>query len=576
MNRRFQNDRIRRNGPQSFLSTSGAARDNHLRQLQMKRRKFLQIAVAGSPALALTGLSSCSKPKLEGNTAFPKLVGSFQLDELTISELGAAIQSGSHTARSITELYLQRIEEIDGQGPSLNSVIEVNPDARAIAEQSDKERQENGIRSPMHGIPVLIKDNIDTSDNMMTTAGSLALRGSRPQADSFVAQKLRQSGAVILGKTNLSEWANFRSTNSTSGWSGRGGQTRNPYALDRNPCGSSSGSAVAVSANLCAAAIGTETNGSIICPSSINGIVGIKPTVGLIGRSGIIPIAHSQDTAGPMARTVRDAAVLLSVLTGLDGRDDTTKQSAGRAASDYTSFLDPRGMDGARIGVARNYLGFHASVDRLMEDAIEVMKGLGAVVIDPADVESRGQYGGSGLEVLLYEFKAGLNRYLASLQDGVAVRSLQELIRFNETNRDSEMPYFGQEILQMAQERGDLSSPEYRQALRKVRRLSRDDGIDATLGKHRLDAIIAPSGRPAWLTDWINGDPSSGGSSSPAARAGYPNVTVPMGFVHSLPVGISFFSKAYSEPLLIKLAYAFEQAANHRSKPHFMLQAELG
>ena len=542
----------------------------------MRRRNFLQITLAGSPALALTGLSSCSKPKLEGNTAFPNIVGSFQLDELTISELGAAIQSGSHTARSITELYLQRIEEIDGQGPSLNSVIEVNPDARAIAEQSDKERQENGIRSPMHGIPVLIKDNIDTSDNMMTTAGSLALRGSRPRADSFVAQKLRQAGAVILGKTNLSEWANFRSTRSTSGWSGRGGQTRNPYALDRNPCGSSSGSAVAVSANLCAAAIGTETNGSIICPSSINGIVGIKPTVGLIGRSGIIPIAHSQDTAGPMARTVRDAAVLLSVLTGLDGRDDTTKQSAGRTASDYTRFLDPRGMDGARIGVARNYLGFHASVDRLMEDAIEVMKGLGAVVIDPADVESRGQYGGSGLEVLLYEFKAGLNTYLPSLQDGVAVRSLQELIRFNETNRDSEMPYFGQEILQMAQERGDLSSPEYRRALRKVRRLSRDDGIDATLGKHRLDAIIAPSGGPAWLTDWINGDPSSGGSSSPAARAGYPNVTVPMGFVHSLPVGISFFSKAYSEPLLIKLAYAFEQAANHRGKPHFMLQAELG
>ena len=542
----------------------------------MRRRNFLQITLAGSPALALTGLSSCSKPKLEGNTAFPNIVGSFQLDELTISELGAAIQSGSHTARSITELYLQRIEEIDGQGPSLNSVIEVNPDARAIAEQSDKERQENGIRSPMHGIPVLIKDNIDTSDNMMTTAGSLALRGSRPRADSFVAQKLRQAGAVILGKTNLSEWANFRSTRSTSGWSGRGGQTRNPYALDRNPCGSSSGSAVAVSANLCVAAIGTETNGSIICPSSINGIVGIKPTVGLIGRSGIIPIAHSQDTAGPMARTVRDAAVLLSVLTGLDGRDDTTKQSAGRTASDYTRFLDPRGMDGARIGVARNYLGFHASVDRLMEDAIEVMKGLGAVVIDPADVESRGQYGGSGLEVLLYEFKAGLNTYLPSLQDGVAVRSLQELIRFNETNRDSEMPYFGQEILQMAQERGDLSSPEYRRALRKVRRLSRDDGIDATLGKHRLDAIIAPSGGPAWLTDWINGDPSSGGSSSPAARAGYPNVTVPMGFVHSLPVGISFFSKAYSEPLLIKLAYAFEQAANHRGKPHFMLQAELG
>ena len=542
----------------------------------MRRRKFLQITLAGSPALALTGLSSCSKPKLEGNTAFPNIVGSFQLDELTISELGAAIQSGSHTARSITELYLQRIEEIDGQGPSLNSVIEVNPDARAIAEQSDKERQENGIRSPMHGIPVLIKDNIDTSDNMMTTAGSLALRGSRPRADSFVAQKLRQAGAVILGKTNLSEWANFRSTRSTSGWSGRGGQTRNPYALDRNPCGSSSGSAVAVSANLCAAAIGTETNGSIVCPSSINGIVGIKPTVGLIGRSGIIPIAHSQDTAGPMARTVSDAAVLLSVLTGLDGRDETTKQSAGRTASDYTRFLDPRGMDGARIGVARNYLGFHASVDRLMEDAIEVMKGLGAVVIDPADVESRGQYGGSGLEVLLYEFKAGLNTYLASLQDDVAVRSLQELIRFNETHKDSEMPYFGQEILQMAQERGDLSSPEYRRALQKVRRLSRDDGIDATLGQHRLDAIIAPSGGPAWLTDWINGDPSSGGSSSPAARAGYPNVTVPMGFVHSLPVGISFFSKAYSEPLLIKLAYAFEQAANHRGKPHFMLQAELG
>jgi len=518
-------------------------------------------------------LNCSSSPSRNGTASTAK---PFKLEELSITDLGAAMRRGEYSARSITELYLERIEQIDRSGPALNSVIEVNPDALVMADRLDEERRGGRTRGPLHGIPLLIKDNIDTADRMSTTAGSLALQGSTARTDAFVMQKLREAGAVILGKTNLSEWANFRSTRSTSGWSARGGQTLNPYALDRNPCGSSSGSGAAVAANLCAAAIGTETEGSIICPCSTNGIVGIKPTVGLVGRSGIIPIAHSQDTAGPMARTVGDAAALLSAMAGLDPRDRITNQGAGKAQRDYTRFLDPDSMRGARIGVARNYFGFHDRVDVLMEEAIEVMKELGAVLVDPADIESRGKYEGSGFEVLLYEFKDGINKYLASVSDDVAVHSLCELIRFNEFHSEEEMPYFGQEIFHTALEKGDLSNPDYVNALHKVQRLSREEGIDATLRGRRLDAIVAPSAGPACLTDWINGDHFMGGSSAPAARAGYPSITVPAGFVHGLPVGISFFSKAYHEPVLIGLAHAYESATRHRRPPAFLPTVDFG
>lgn len=542
----------------------------------MKRRKFLQLTAASGPALTLTGLISCTSSETEKKSTAEHKVKPFELDELTIADLQDGMESGKYSARSITKKYLDRIEDLDKQGPSLHALIETNPDALAIAEELDKERQQGQVRGPMHGIPIILKDNIDTADKMTTTAGSLALEGSIPAQDSFVAHKLREAGAIILGKANLSEWANFRSTRSSSGWSGRGGQCRNPYALNRNPCGSSSGSGVAAAANLCAAAIGTETNGSIVCPSSANGVVGIKPTVGLVGRSGIIPIAHTQDTAGPMARTVSDAATLLSALTGVDSRDEVTRQSQGKSHQDYTQFLDPQGMQGARIGVSRNYFGFHEAVDKLMEDAIKAMKDLGATVIDPADIETRRKYGNSGFEVLLYEFKTDVNKYLSALDENVAVHSLKEVIEFNEAHRETSMPYFGQEILIRAEEKGDLTTPEYKEALEKILRLSRAEGIDATLNKHNVDAIVAPTGGPAWVTDWVNGDHFGGGSSSPAARAGYPNITVPAGFVHGLPVGISFFSRAYSEPLLIKIAYAFEQSTKHRQPPRFLPDADFG
>jgi len=542
----------------------------------MKRRKFLQLTSASGPALALTGLISCTTSETEKKSTTGHKVKPFELDELTISDFQDGMKSGKYTARSIIEKYLERIAEMDKQGPSLHALIEVNPDVLSIAEELDKERQQNQLRGPMHGIPVIIKDNIDTADKMSTTAGSFALEGSIPTQDSFVAHKLREAGAIILGKANLSEWANFRSRRSSSGWSGRGGQCRNPYVLNRNPCGSSSGSGVSVAASLCTVAIGTETNGSVVCPSSANGVVGIKPTVGLVGRSGIIPIAHTQDTAGPMARTVSDAAILLGALTGIDARDDVTRQSQGKSHHDYTQFLDAQGMKGARIGVSRNYFGFHEDVDKLMEDAILAMKDLGATVVDPADIETRRKYGDSGFDVLLYEFKTDLNKYLAALNENVAVHSLQELIKFNEANQEREMPYFGQDILIKAEAKGDLSTPEYKEALDKILRLSRAEGIDATLNKHNVDAIVAPTGGPAWVTDWVNGDHFSGGSSSPAARAGYPNITVPAGFIHGLPVGISFFSRAYSEPLLIKIAYAFEQATQHRKPPRFLPEADFG
>lgn len=534
----------------------------------MKRRQFLEKSALGC-VLAL------SKPaSLIAVTNNPKpIVGppkEFELDELTISELQAGMKSGKFTARSLVRKYLERIDDVDQNGPALNSVIEINPDAVSIAESLDRERKEKGARGPLHGIPILIKDNIDTADRMMTTAGSLALVGSRPAQDAYVAKKLRDAGAVILGKTNLSEWANFRSIHSSSGWSARGGQTRNPYSTDRNPCGSSSGSGVAAAANLCAAAIGTETDGSVVCPSSANSLVGIKPTVGLISRSGIIPISHSQDTAGPMARTVSDAAILLGALTGLDSNDGITKASRQKSFSDYTQFLDKDGLKGARLGVARKYLGFSDRVDKLTNHLIGEMKKMGAVILDPADIPTSGKFDDSELEVLLYEFKADLNKYLGQLGSSSRVHSLKEVIEFNEKNRDREMPYFGQDLFIKAEAKGPLTERKYLQALAKNHRLSRAQGIDFVIRKHRLDALIAPTGGPAWPTDWINGDHFSGGYSSASAVAGYPHITVPAGYVFGLPVGISFFGGAWSEPKLIKYAYAFEQATKARRPPRFL------
>jgi amidase len=481
-----------------------------------------------------------------------------ELEEATVADLQKRMTAGSLTAHALTERYLERIAAIDKRGPALNSVIELNPDALSIAAGLDAERKAKGPRGPLHGIPILIKDNIDTADRMMTTAGSLALLGSIAARDSVVAQRLRAAGAVILGKTNLSEWANYRSSHSTSGWSGRGGLTRNPYALDRNACGSSSGSGAALSANLCALAIGTETDGSIVCPSSTNGVVGIKPTLGLVPATGIIPIAHSQDTAGPMARTVADAAILLGALTG----------------NDYTKSLAPNGLRGARIGVAREkFFGFSEEGDRAIEAAIAEMKRRGAEIIDPADIPTAGKFDDSESVVLSYEFKNDLNLYLGALGPKAPVHSLADVIAFNESHREREMPYFGQDIMIKAQTRGPLSSKEYLDALEKDHRLSRTEGIDAVMSKYRLDALVAPTGGPAWCTDLIDGDHDPGGSSTPAAVAGYPNINVPAGYAFGLPVGISFFGAANSEALLIKLAYAFEQATRHRRPPKFLPRA---
>jgi amidase len=428
----------------------------------------------------------------------------------------------------------------------------------------------------LHGIPILLKDNIDTHDRMTTTAGSLALAGSIPQQDSTVARKLREAGAVILGKTNLSEWANFRGGRSTSGWSGRGGQTVNPYVLNRNPSGSSSGSAVAVSANLCAIAIGTETDGSIVSPASHCGIVGLKPTVGLISRAGIIPISHSQDTAGPMTRTVADAAMVLGALAGADSRDDATEAGRDRAHRDYTQFLDAEGLRGARIGVGRRFFGPNTRANRVFETALTVMRQAGAELVDPADLPTHGRFGSAEHELMLYEFKAGLNAYLASLGSTAPVRTLQEVIDFNERNRERELRYFGQETLLAAQKKGPLTEQAYRDALANARRMAGKEGIDAVMEEHRLDALVAPTSGPAGIIDWMYGDRGEGGSSSPAAVAGYPSITVPAGFVHGLPVGISFFGRAWSEPVLIKLAHGFEQQTRARLQPQFLATLPAG
>ena len=531
------------------------------------RRQFLQSTVMGGVAAALSpALAQAAQ------SAAPE-VPSFELDEVTVRELQQGLNSGQLTARALAERYLARVEAIDKR--TINSLIEVNPDALAIAEQLDHERKAKGPRGPLHGIPVLIKDNIGTRDRMTTTAGSLALQGSVPPRDAFVAQKLRDAGAVILGKTNLSEWANFRSTHSTSGWSGRGGQTNNPYALNRNPCGSSSGSGAAVSANLCAIAIGTETDGSIVCPANANGVVGIKPTVGLVSRAGIVPISHTQDTAGPMARTLADAAALLGALTGVDANDSATAASSGKAHSDYTRFLDANGLRGARLGVVRKAFGFDPAVDRIMEVALAEMKRQGATLVDPADIPTWGKWHKQENEIMLYEFKADLNAYLAGLGPQAPVHTLEEIIKFNAAHARQEMPYFGQELFVQAQAKGPLTSKEYLDALEQAQRLTRKEGIDAIMDQHHLDALVAPTGGPAWLTDLVDGDSFGGGSSSAAAVAGYPDITVPAGFIFGLPVGISFFGRAWSEPTLIRIAYAFEQATKVRKPPKFLPAADL-
>lgn len=499
------------------------------------------------------------------------------LPEWTISELKQKMESGELTARHVAELYLARIEAIDKNGPHVNSVIELNPDALEIAGALDAERKKGRVRGAMHGIPILLKDNIDTNDHMQTTAGSLALEGNFAAKDAFIVKQLRKGGAVILGKANLSEWANFRGRRSISGWSSRGGLTRNPYALDRSACGSSSGSGAAVAANLCAAAVGTETDGSIICPSQTNGIVGLKPTLGLLSRSGIIPIAHSQDTPGPMARTVTDAAILLGAMTGVDVRDPATKAARNRGLSNYNKFLDRNGLHKARIGVARNMAGTNPRILKIFETCIEVMKQLGAVIVDPANVKNFNRFSDSESEVLHYEFKAGLNAYLKSSNGKAQVHSMEELIAFNEENQDKVMPYFGQENLVTALEKGALNDKKYRDALKKNLRLTRKDGIDATLHKHKLDAIVVPSGGSAWVIDLANGDAPNWDmeSTSPAAVAGYPHITVPAGYVFGLPVGLSFFSTAWQEPNLLKFAYAFEQATQFRRVPRFLPSAHL-
>jgi amidase len=497
------------------------------------------------------------------------------IEEATIRELQRRLAAGEVTSRGLTEAYLARIEALDQNGPRVNSVIETNPDALAIAEGLDRERKAGRIRGPLHGIPILIKDNIDTRDRMQTTSGSLALEGSPAPRDAFLVRRLRAAGAILLGKANLSEWANFRDRHSVSGWSSRGGLTRNPYSLDRSACGSSSGSAAAVAASFCAAAVGTETDGSIICPSQTCGIVGVKPTLGLVSRSGIVPIAHSQDTAGPMARTVEDAAILLGALTGVDAADPATRASKGRRARDYTSFLDKAGLRGARIGVARNMIGTDPRLAALLDSWVDVMQGLGATVIDPANLPNFDRFGKTELEVLYVEFAHDLRRYLAARGPTVRVRTLADVIRFNEENRARVMPYFGQDRMTTAEEKAAVGREAYRKALAKNRRLTRREGIDAAIKKHRLDAVVVPSGGPAWTIDLANGDPRSWDmeSTSPAAVAGYPHITVPGGEVHGLPVGISFFALAWQEPKLLRLAYAFEQATKIRKPPAFAASA---
>ena len=537
----------------------------------LSRRELLATSVTAAVGSTLAPVLGTPA---QAATSTPVAAPPFELAEAGVAELQDGLARGRWTARGLTEAYLDRIAALDGK---LRSVIELNPDALAIAEAADRERRDRGARGPLHGLPVLVKDNIATADRMETTAGSLALVGRRPGRDAFVVDRLRRAGAVILGKTNLSEWANFRSSQSSSGWSGRGGQCRNPFALDRSPCGSSSGTGAAVSASLASIGVGTETDGSITCPAHVCGLVGLKPTVGLVSRAGIIPIASSQDTAGPMCRSVADAAALLGVLAGEDPLDASTAACRGHVHPDYTRFLDPKGLQGARLGVPRTrFFGYSPEADRIIEEALGELRHLGAVLVDPADIPKASDYDDEEYDVLLHEFKDGINTYLATLPGSDSPRTLAELIAFNEKVRDREMPFFGQEIFLQAQKKGPLTSHAYRKARETCIRLSRHKGLDAVLDAHRLDALVAPTGSPAWPIDLINGDHYLGSFSQPAAVAGYPHITVPAGFAFGLPVGLSFVGRAWSEPLLLKLAHAFEQATRHRRSPGLLPTANLG
>lgn len=555
--------------------------DNSLNGDCLSRRAFVASGAMGAAAILLSDASAGEARQLVGDEKHRDALHApaFELEDKTISDLQDGLQGGRWTSRYLTETYFNRIDELDNKGPALTHLMERNPDALDIADRLDAERRAGRGRGPLHGIPILIKDNIDTADRMHTSAGSLALAQSIAARDATVVAKLRAAGAVLLGKTGLSEWANFRSTHSSSGWNGRLGQGRNPYALDRSPSGSSSGSAGATAASYCAASIGTETDGSITSPSAACGLVGVKPTVGLVSRAGIIPIAHSQDTAGPMARSVRDAAIVLGALVGVDDRDGATKASAtrGRAHADYTPFLDAAGLKGARIGVARQrYMGYSPGTDRLAEDAIAAMRDAGAVIVDPADVPRAGRYDDAEFQVLLYEFKTDLETYLASLGGAGIPRTLDDLIAFNERHADPELAVFGQEIFAMAARKGPLTTPAYLTARAACVRYARTEGLDAVIARHRLDAIVAPTQGPAWLIDLVSGDGGGGGSfTSPAAVAGYPHITVPMGLVHGLPVGLSFVGRAWSEPTLFRLAFAYEQATRMRRPPTFAPSAAL-
>jgi amidase len=556
---------------------------NDRHQAAIDRREFVRTGVVAGTLVMAGGIDRRAvhaAQAIESAARQRAIADEFDLAEITIDQLQESMRSGARTSRSITEAYLGRIAAMDQQGPAVNAIIELNPDAAAIADGLDAERKSKGPRGPMHGVPVLIKDNIATQDKMQSTAGSLALVDATVPRDAFLVQRLRAAGAVILGKTNLSEWANYRSTHSSSGWSGRGGQTRNPYALDRTPSGSSAGTGVSIAANFATVGVGTETDGSIVSPSSCNSLVGLKPTIGLLSRSGIVPISHVQDTPGPMCRTVRDAAILLGAMTGVDTRDGATAEGKGHTAADYTTFLDPRGLSGARIGIARaKFFGYHAGLDHVVDAAIDVMRHLGATIVDPADIETTGKYDDAESEALLYEFKANLNRYLSELGGSARVHTLADVIAFNQAHRDAELPFFGQELMIKAQAKGPLTSPAYLKARAKCTELSRTQGIDHTMNAHRLDAIVIPTGNPPTPIDLVNGDGSIGdaaSSSTPAAVAGYPSITVPVGYIWGLPVGMSFIGRAYSEGPLLKFAYAYEQAAKMRQQPTFKVTPDLG
>jgi len=526
----------------------------------MNRRKFVNATLAS--ALVLQEIPADA----QSSGIQP---GAFELEEKTIDEFASAMNRGEYTARRLTELYLARIEATNRQGPALHAVIETDPDALAVADGLDRERKQKGARGPLHGIPVLIKDNVGTADHTHTSAGSLALEDWTPPVDAFLIQRLRAAGAVILGKANMSEWAFWRSSRGVSGWSGRGGQARNPFALDRNPSGSSGGSGVAVSGNLCAVAVGSDTGGSITYPSSANGVVGIRPTLGLISRTGVIPVSETQDTAGPMARTVRDAAILLGGMTGVDPKDQATQPSAGKSFTDYTQFLTAGGLRGARIVVAREYFGIHEGMDRVIERCLDLLKKEGAVLMDQPDRLGSADYAADMLEVFSYDFKPNINDYLGQLPARFPVRSLADLIAFNEKHKDREMPYFGQDRLEQAQEKGPRTEKKYREARANCLRLGKTEGIDAVLSKHKASAIVAPSLTPASLTDWVMGDGFSSACTIPACVSGYPHITVPAGFFRGLPIGLSFFGAAWSEPVLLRFAYGFKSAGKARRKPAF-------